>query len=250
MKLSSKELKIISAALAVWAITLIGLGKVMDNDDNVIVKKTYSINITKKQASTPQQKTIDLELKDIEIEYNTPLSTDVKDYIENNEMFSEIQLKQLFDTLDTSEVNITEPGTYKYTITYKKKKKAGSITVKEKETPNVTFTLKRIRMPISGTISRNVKDYINETLDSEVYKNMILDLSDVVEHETIAGKYKYSITYKGTVYYGDYEIWLPVITTSNHVCPDNANYDDMRKTCVCKNKEYYYDLTTKECTKK
>ena len=247
-RLCARDLKYLSLVLAIWAIALICVGKSMDNDDNVIINKTYSIKITKKQEASAQQKTVDLVLKQFELEVNTPLSTNAKDYIENANTFSELQLKQLSDTLDTSEVNTSQPGTYKYSIIYKKKKRTSTITIKEKEIPNVTFTLKAKVMPISGSISREKKDYIYETLDEEVYKNMILDLREVEEHESIPGKYKYSITYKDTVYYGDYEIVEDVITNRVISCPDDATQSN--NTCVCLDTNKEYDVISKKCINK
>ena len=244
-RLCSRDLKYISLVLAIWAIALICVGKSMDNDDNVVVNKTYSINISKKQEAVVQQKTIDVILKTFELEVNTPLSTNAKDYIENINDFSELQLRQLSDTLDTSEVNTAQPGTYKYSIIYKKKKKTSTIVIKEKEIPNVTFTLKAKVMPISGSISREKRDYIYETLDEEVYQNMILDLREVEEHESIPGKYKYSITYKDTVYYGDYEIVEDVITTRVINCPNDATQSN--NTCICKDPTKEYDVISKKC---
>lgn len=248
MKLSIRDLKYLSLVIAIWAIALICVGKGMDNNDNVIVNNNYSIKITTSQKSTAQQKNVDIILKKLEIEMNTPLSFNVKDYIENPEILSDLQIKQLSDTLDTSEVNINQPGTYKYSIIYKKKKRTSTITVKEKEIPNITFTLKSKVMPITGTISKNKKDYIYETLDEEVYQNMILDLRDVEEHESTPGKYKYSITYKDTIYYGDYEIVEDVITSRiNSTCPSDAIYDTVNKKCVCNDQNMNYDENSKTC---
>lgn len=249
MKLSVRDLKVLSLVVAIWAIALICVGKGMDNDNNIVIKNTYSVKITTSQKSTLQQKNVDIVLKKLEIEVNTPLSINVKDYIENPEILSDLQIRQLSDTLDTSEVNISQPGTYKYSIIYKKKKKTSTITIKEKEIPNITFTLKSKVMPITGTISKNKKDYIYETLDDEIYQNMILDLREVEEHESIPGKYKYSITYKDTVYYGDYEIVEDVITSRISVsCPtDISTYDTVNKKCVCNDPNLIYDENSKTC---
>ena len=249
MKLSTRDLKVLSRVIAIWAIALICVGKTIQKNDNVIVRKTYTVKITTNQKATAQQKSVELVLKKLELELNTLLSTNAKDYIENPEILSTLQLKQLSDTLDTSEVNIGQPGVYPYSITYKKKKITSTIRIKEKEIPNVTFTLKAKIMPITGTISKNKKDYIYETLDEEVYKNMILDLREVEEHENIPGKYKYSITYKDTVYYGDYEIVEDVITSRIDIsCPTDASYDTVNKTCICNDANMTYSEETKLCT--
>lgn len=202
MKFNNKEKRILSITLAAWGIFLVGSGLVMNVNTKTITNTTYSLNIQKKKIRETQAKTNEIKLKDIEIEINNPISVDVKDYLENIETLSVNTLKSL--KLDTSLVNINQAGTYQYTITYNKKKYVGNIIVKEKELPNVTFTLKLITLKVSQSLSNIKKDYINEVLDDEVYENMELVLPTI--DNTKPGKYTYTISYNGTVYQGIIEI--------------------------------------------
>jgi hypothetical protein len=172
-----------------------------------------------------------------------------KDYIVENNKFSDLQLKQLSETLDTSLVNINQAGTYKYTILYKKVKYEGTITVKEKEQPKVNFTLKAKIMPTTGTLSREKRDYIYEELSDEILNDMILDLREIEANQSNPGKYKYSVTYKDTIYYGDFEIVEDVIT-NRITCPAEATADLNNKTCICINEDQEYDEETKTCITK
>jgi hypothetical protein len=80
---------------------------------------------------------------------------------------------------------------------------------------------------------------------------MILDLREVEAHQSTPGKYKYTITFKDTVYYGDFEIVEDVITNRITVtCPEEATYDSNKKACICMNDEKEYDEVTKSCIPK
>ena len=130
------------------------------------------------------------------LEENNPLSVDPADYIVDADQISENILKAL--KLDTSMVNINEPGEYKYTIKYKKKVYTGKFTITEKKIPTVTLTLKEINLNVGDAISRNVSSYINEALPEEVYNNLTLDLSKVSTAK--AGVYEYYIYYNNETY--------------------------------------------------
>ena len=112
-QLSSKEKTILSIAIAVWGVVLLGSGLVLNAQDRTITKNVYSLNINQKKVA--QQRTNEIKLKEVELEVNTPLSTDVKDYLEDIDNLDE----SIFDylRLDTSTVKISEPGEYTYTIT-------------------------------------------------------------------------------------------------------------------------------------
>ena len=214
MKLNTKEMRVLSIIIAGWGIVFATSGFIMQSHDKPIVKTKYKLNIETKKIAETQAKTNEIKLKDIEIEINTPLSVDIKDYLENIENISEETLSIL--KLDTSLVNINEAGTYQYSIAYKKKKYIGNIKVKAKELPNVTFTLKNLTLTIGDSLSTNPKSYINEDISDEVLNNLILDLSQV--NNQIQGNYKYYITYKITKYEGDIYIRDPgpiIITPSN-----------------------------------
>lgn len=246
MKLNSKELQILSIVIAVWGIFFVTSGTVMSQDKKVVTKKTYSIDVSTKQISQVQAKKNEVILKDLKIQEGTPISTNVKDYLENPEQISDTMLTLLSKGLDTSSVNVNQPGNYTYTITYKKKTYQAKITVEAKVLPKVTITLREKNIPTTGTISRNVRDYIYETIPDEVVNNMILDLKEVIAHQKIPGRYKYSIIYNDTTYYGDFIIHEPVeVSVTTIVCPADSTQDPNNNTCICQTGTY--NPETKTC---
>ena len=246
MGLNRREIQILSIVIAVWGFFLVISGTVMSQSKKTVTKKTYTIDVSTKQISQVQAKRNEVILKEITVEEGKPISTDVKDYLENPEQITDSVLSLLSQGLDTSAVNVNQPGTYIYTITYKKKIYQAKVIVKAKELPHIKITLKEKNMPTTGTISRNIRDYIYEDISDEVYNNMILDLKDVIAHQKIPGRYKYSITYNDTVYYGDYIIHEPVeVTVTALICPDNATPDPNNNTCICQ--AGTYNSETNEC---
>jgi len=246
MKLNQKEIQILSIIIAAWGIFFITSGSVMSMNKKTVTKKIYSIDVTTKQISKVQAKKNEIILKDVTIEEGTPISTNIKDYLKNPEQISDDMLNQLEKNLDTSSVNINQPGSYIYTITYKKKLYQAKIIIKAKELPKVKITLKEKNMPTTGTISRNIRDYIYEEIPDEVYNNMVLDLKEVIAHQKIPGKYKYSIIYNDTTYYGDFIIHEPVeVSVTKIVCPTGSTQDPNNNTCICQ--EGTYNPTTKTC---
>lgn len=222
MKLNNKEIRILAVIIAVWGIFFIGSGLVMQNIDKPIINTKYSLKVDRKRISQTQAKSNEIKLKDVTIEINNPISVDVKDYLEGIENLTEETLKKL--KLDTSLVNINQAGTYQYTISYKKKKYIASIIVKEKELPNVTFTLKSLTLTTGDALSTNPRTYIKENISDEVLNNLILDLSQV--NNQTQGNYKYYITYKETKYQGDISIRNPgptIITISPNNTDNNNN---------------------------
>jgi len=166
MRLNDKEKRILAIVIAVWGIFFIGSGLVMNSSDKPIIDTKYSLSINQKKISQTQAKSNEIKLKDITIEINSPISVDVKDYLEGIENLNTETLKKL--KLDTSLVNINQAGTYQYTISYKKKKYIANIIVKEKELPNVTFTLKSLTLATGDALSTNPRTYINENISDEV----------------------------------------------------------------------------------
>jgi len=246
MKLNSKETQILSVVIAAWGLIFVSSGAVMNQTKKEVTKNTYTVDVSAKQISQVQAKKNEVILKDITIDEGTPISTNIKDYLENPDQISDTMLNLLSKGLDTSSVNINQPGTYTYTITYKKKTYQAKINVIAKKLPNVTITLKEKNMPTTGTISRNIRDYIYEDITDEVYYNMILDLKEVIAHQKIPGRYKYSIIYNDVTYYGDFIIHEPVETTTTSItCPAGSTQDPNNKTCICQ--EGTYNPDTKEC---
>ena len=169
-------------------------GGILSTIDRTVIKTEYSVKVDNKKVSDLRTK--EIKLKDMVLEENNPLSVDPADYIVDADQISENILKAL--KLDTSMVNINEPGEYKYTIKYKKKVYTGKFTITEKKLPTVTLTLKEINLNVGDAISRNVSSYINEALPEEVYNNLTLDLSKVSTAK--AGVYEYYIYYNNETY--------------------------------------------------
>ncbi len=201
MKFNNNQKKVLSIILASWSLILIISGIIMNQQVKPIIKTKYTVKVERKKIAEQQAKTTEIKLKDIEIEINNPISVDIKTYLENSDKISENTLKSL--KLDTSLVNINQAGTYQYKITYKKKVYIGNIKVKEKELPNVSFTLKKIEITTfkeGESLSANPRSYIEEYISDEVYNNITLDISQV--KPTIQGDYPYYIIYKGVTYQG------------------------------------------------
>ena len=130
-KMTNKEFRALSITIASCGILLIGSGLIMSTSNKTVVKKQYSVEINERHVA--EAKTNEIKLKDMELEVNNPLSVDVKDYLENVNDLDNSVIKAL--KLDTSAIKISEPGTYTYTITFKKKKYNGTFKIKEKKLP-------------------------------------------------------------------------------------------------------------------
>ncbi len=224
---NNKQKRIISIILASWSIFLIISGIIMNHQVKPIINTTYTLKIETKKIAEQQAKTNEIKLKDIEIEINNPISVDIRDYLENSDKISDTALKAL--KLDTSLVNINQAGTYQYKISYKKKTYVGSIKVKEKELPNVSFTLKRIEITTfkeGESLSANPRSYIEEYITDEVYNNITLDISQV--KPTIQGDYPYYIIYKGVTYQGKVIVRNPgpTVYTPNNNNPEEETPDN------------------------
>ena len=139
--------------------------------------------------------------------YDSYVGKPVSDYLE--EPVEDDILSQL--KLDTSTVNVQQPGEYIYTVYYKKKSFQGKVLVKEKPIPEVTIkqtiTLKAISVPIGTPISQDIAYYVIEAIPDEVRNNMQLDISRVNPDQ--AGDYTYTITYNGAFYPGSYKVYDP-----------------------------------------
>ena len=207
-QLSKKEKTILSISIAVWGVILLGSGLVLNAQDRTITKTVYSLNVSQKRVA--QQRTNEIKLKEIEIEVNTPLSTDVKDYLEDIENLDE----SIFDylRLDTSTVKISEPGEYTYTITYRKKKYNGTIKVKEKELPNVVLQLKEVHLSVGDPIPTDLTAYISTPLTDEMKAHITLDISQVKNSEQC--ECTYTVIYNKATYIGKVKVEnpKPVIT--------------------------------------
>lgn len=218
--MSSKEMKVLSFIIAFWGIVFIGSGITLNKTYKPKERIRYSLNIEEKRISQAQAKTNEIKLKDLEIEINNPISMNIEDYLENINNIEMSVLKVL--KLDTSLVNITQAGTYQYTITYNKKKYIGTIKIKEKELPNVTFTLINLTLTTGDAVPTNPRNYIKEEITEEVYNNITLDISKV--NNQVQGNYEYFIKYNGTIYKGEIAYRNPgptIITPSTSPTPSD-----------------------------
>ena len=203
--MNKKQIRILSSTLASVGVFMIISGLVMNNQVKPIVHTKYTVTVEKKKIAEAQAKTDEIKVKDLEIEINTPLSVDIKDYLDDVDKLKETTIKSL--KIDTSLININQAGTYKYTITYGKKKYIGNIKVKEKELPNVSLNLKTIKIKTSEALSSNPRTFIDGDITDEVYNNLTLDLSKV--DTANQGDYTYYIIYKGVTYQGKVEVRDP-----------------------------------------
>lgn len=247
MKLNNKEKVILAVVVAVWGMFFIGSGLVMQKQIKPVIHTKYALDVSSRKIPEAQAKTNEIKIKDITIEINNPISVNIKDYLDDVDKIDEKVLNSL--KLDTSLVNINQVGEYQYTITYKKKKYIGKITVKEKELPNMTFTLKTVKLKLGDALSTNPRSYINETITNEIYNNLTLDLSQVDNSKV--GSYDYYIIYKGTKYQGKIiiEALGPTIKTkTTESCPEEAPEKDGK--CICSDLTKEYDADTKTCKEK
>lgn len=211
-KLTKKETRIISLALASWGVIMLGSGFTMKSMIKPTEVKKNDLEVVHKRVA--EIKTNEIKLKDMELEINQSLSVDVKDYLENLADIDQEVLKSL--KLDTSMVKVNEAGSYTYTISYKKKKYNGIFTIKEKELPNVDLTINNLRLTIGSPLSTDKQVYIKETLTDEIKNNILIDLTAVDTQKV--GNYKYTVTYNGILYTGTIEVYEPqqkVLTPSN-----------------------------------
>ena len=246
-ELNVREKRWFSIVLSSFGIFLIISGLIMNTKIKPLIQTKLDIQIEKRQISETQAKSNEIKVKDLEIEINHPISIDIKDYLEEIENLDETTLRSL--KLDTSLVNINEAGTYEYKILYKKKAYIGKIKVKEKELPNVSFTLKTIKIQTKDSLSENPRSYIKETVSDEVFNNITLDLSKVDTSKQ--GDYTYYITYKGVTYQGTIEVRDPAPTViikekeEEITCPEDSTKQE--NTCICNDVTKTFDTETKTC---
>ena len=150
MKLNNKEKYILSGVLAVWGVFLVSSGAAMQKQIKPIIHTDYTLKVQSRKIPEAQAKTNEIKLKDVSVEINNPISVDVRDYLEDVDKIDEKVLKAL--KLDTSLVNINQAGDYQYTITYKKKKYIGKITI-------INGLIKQISEIRSGILTD--KDFID-----------------------------------------------------------------------------------------
>lgn len=214
------------SALSLLGVLSIASGVMYNSLQANNVEEKILVVVEQKQVST--EKDIDIKLKNLTIEVNTPLSVKIVDYLDS--AVSDEVLANL--KLDTSNVNVTEPGTYNYTITYKKKIYNGIITVKEKELTNnntlQSITLKTVNVNIGTALSTDISNYVIEPLTDEIKSNMLIDLSNVNVNK--AGSYQYTIKYNNSIYTG-------TITITESQPTLSTNIDDTKDTSLDKEQQ-------------
>jgi len=198
MKLSIKEKQILSITIACFGLFMITSGIIMNKNNKPIMQTKYMLDVTVEKTAT-QAKKIEIKTKDIEVEINTPLSVDVKDYIDNIDQLNPEIINKL--QLDTSLVKVTEAGNYKYTIIYGNKNYLGNIKIKAKEIIT-TLTAKTITIKAGNSLPGDKKEYIVEKLTEDEYKEIYLSLEEAKSKINVPGEYTYYIIYKGSRYDG------------------------------------------------
>ena len=197
----NKQVRIIvTASLAVLGIICIISGVLYNNLESNRTERKVLVVVEKKQETNDE---VTIKLKDFILEVDTPLSVKITDYLDtavSDEVLANLKL-------DTSSVNVKEPGTYNYSITYNKKTYNGIITIKEKTVPDNTLqsiTLKTINITIGTALPTDPSFYVIEPLTDEVKSMMLLDLSKVNINQ--ANNYQYTITYNNSIYTGNISV--------------------------------------------
>lgn len=183
------------STLAMLGVFSISSGVMYSSMEAKQQQKKILVVVQEKRVST---EAVDLKLKKFELEVNTPLSVKITDYLDcavTDEVLANLKL-------DTSTVNVTQPGTYTYTITYQDQSFEGNIVIKEPATTNEnstqTITLKTINIKVGTPLSTDLSTYVIEPLTDEMKAQMILDVSQV--NITQAATYQYTITYQNSIY--------------------------------------------------
>ena len=215
----NNKIRIITvSALALLGILCISSGVMYLSLENNNTNEKILVVVEQKQIS--KETDIDLKLKNITIEVNTPLSVKIIDYLDS--AVSDEVLANL--KLDTSNVNVTKAGTYNYNIKYKKKIYNGIITVKEKQITNnslQSITLKTLNIKIGTPLSPDISNYVIEPLTDEIKNTMVLNLNNVNINK--AGNYQYTITYNNSIYTGTITITEDQPTLSTNTDSNKIN---------------------------
>ena len=145
---------------------------------------------------------------------------EVKDYIENIGSVSDKVLAKL--KLDTSLVNIKQPGAYQYTVTYNKRVYVGIVNIKEPDKSLASITLKNITLLINDPVPTDLNSYIKESIPDNAKDKIKLDISKV--NNRSAGTYQYTIDYNGKLYTGTVTVYSPQQDSVSK--PDKEEKDD------------------------
>ena len=250
----NKGIKVLILSLTFSGLLSTTSGVILNSMNIKPTKNKINVKVVEKQVS--RIKTNIPVLKDLEVEINEPISVDVKEYISN---LDDIDNKVLRDfKLDTSLVNLTQPGKYKYTIEYDNKKYNGNIVVKEKETQTVKLQIKSLKLKLNEEIPKDVTKYVDTELTQDMLQAIKLDTSKV--NNKLAGEYQYTITYENQLYTGIINIYeeqpSQVINTIKYkikyVCGSKSKTDEIKvqtkdKTAVLDKKDLTFPDTFIGC---
>lgn len=101
-----------------------------------------------------------------------------------------------------------EPKTNKKPIiNYESNNNHHDIVMKEEQ--KLKITLKEITLPINSSLSMDIQNYIEETLETTILQNMTLDISKV--DTKLSGSYLYYIIYQNDIFEG--KILIEEVTT-------------------------------------
>ena len=192
-------------------ITAISSGMIMPSL-SVKGKNIVKLKVVQKRVASSNK--LELILKNITQDVN------VKDYIENIGSVSDKVLAKL--KLDTSLVNIKQPGAYQYTVTYNKRVYVGIVNIKEPDKSLASITLKNITLLINDPVPTDLNSYIKESIPDNAKDKIKLDISKV--NNRSAGTYQYTIDYNGKLYTGTVTVYSPQQDSVSK--PDKEEKDD------------------------
>lgn len=207
------------------AVTFATLGVMCISSGIAMTKMTPTIDVTSKvtqltvtQKRVKEIKNNEITPKNITLEINSSLSTNIKDYLKNPNDIDTSVIKSL--KLDTSNVNTNEEGKYTYKIKYKKKTYNGTIEIKDKEEKKVeNLTLDTPSYEVGSQLSNDISTYVKETLTDEQKAQIKLELSKVDVSKP--GNYQYYVNYNGKIYTSTITIYEPKYGT-NSIIIENA----------------------------
>ncbi len=210
--------QIVSGTFAVLGVLCVSSGVAMSNMTPTADVTNEVVKLSVSQKRVTKINNNEIVLKDITLEVNGSLSTNVKDYLKNPDNIDSSIIKKL--KLDTSNVILTTAGNYTYTITCNKKVYNGKVIVKDKDDKKLdSLTLNELSFEVGQELPKDLSSYIKETLTDDIKAKIKIDLSNV--DITKAGSYQYSINYNGKTYTNNITIYEPKYG-NNSVVVENA----------------------------
>ncbi len=201
--IKNKGTKILILSLTFSGLLSTSTGIVLNNMKVNTSSSKIDVKVVEKQVA--RLKSNVPTLKELEVEINEPISVDVKDYISNIDDISSNVLRAF--KLDTSLVNVTQPGKYTYYIQYNNKKYKGSLIVKDKEEEKKIETLhvKNFSIKVNEALPTDPLAYLEDKSDTLDINKLIFDTTKVDNH--VAGQYQYTVTYGKMLYTGTITVY-------------------------------------------